>query len=119
MIQSGNDVAVTISEHIGGSVEGFVYLMNEKANWLGMTNTHFDNPHGLESETHYSTAYDMALLMRYAMDNDIFEEVTGTITHQAKSRSYAWQNKNKLLTQYYDKCKIGRESCRERVERRV
>src|SRR5690625_6682635 len=71
-------------EHIGGSFEGFVYLMNEKANWLGMTNTHFDNPHGLESETHYSTAYDMALLMRYAMDNDIFEEVTGTITHQAK-----------------------------------
>src|SRR5690625_80677 len=108
MLRSGNDAAVTISEHIGGSVEGFVYLMNEKANWLGMTNTHFDNPHGLESETHYSTAYDMALLMRYAMDNDIFEEVTGTITHQAKSRSYAWQNKNKLLTQYYDKCIGGK-----------
>lgn len=108
MLRSGNDAAVTISEHVGGSVEGFVYLMNEKADWLGMTNTHFDNPHGLESDTHYSTAYDMALLMRYAMDNDIFQEVAGTITHQAKSRSYAWKNKNKLLTQYYDKCIGGK-----------
>src|SRR5690625_3589099 len=65
MLRSGNDAAVAISEHIGGSVEGFVYLMNEKASWLGMTNTTLENPHGLESDNHYSTAYDMALLMRY------------------------------------------------------
>src|SRR5690625_7560347 len=88
MLRSGNDAAVTFSEHIGGSVEGFVYLMNEKANWLGMTNTHFDNPNGLESETHYSTAYDMALLMIYAMDNDIFEEVKGKSNNKANSRYY-------------------------------
>lgn len=108
MLRSGNDAAVTISEHIGGSVEGFVYLMNEKARWLGMTNTHFDNPHGLESDDHYSTAYDMALLMRYALDNAQFKKVTKTTSHKAKSRSYAWQNKNKLLTQYYDYCIGGK-----------
>lgn len=108
MLRSGNDAAVAISEHIGGSVEGFVYLMNEKAKWIGMNNTHFDNPHGLESDNHYSTAYDMALLMRYAMENDYFKEITGTTTYQAKTRSYAWQNKNKLLTQYYDYCTGGK-----------
>src|SRR5699024_6733781 len=64
MMRSGNDAAVSISEHIGGSVEGFVYLMNEKARWLGMTNTHFTNPHGLDDANHYSTAYDMAILMQ-------------------------------------------------------
>src|SRR5690625_8042672 len=80
-----------------------------------MTNTHFDNPHGLESETNYSTAYDMALLMRYAMDNDIFEEVTGTITNQAKSRYYAWQNKNKLLTKYYDNCIGGKTGYKKKA----
>ncbi len=108
MLRSGNDSAVAISEHVGGSVEGFVYLMNEKARWLGMTNTHFANPHGLESDDHYSTAYDMALLMRYAMDNKQFRKISGTTLHQAESRSYAWRNKNKLLTQYYDYCIAGK-----------
>src|SRR5690625_4455205 len=59
MLRSGNDSAIAISEHIGGSMEGFVHLMNEKAKWLGMTNTHFANPHGLTDENHYSTAYDI------------------------------------------------------------
>ncbi|MDY0408347.1 D-alanyl-D-alanine carboxypeptidase family protein [Paracerasibacillus soli] len=77
MLRSGNDAAVAISEHIGGSVEGFVYLMNEKAKWLGMENTSFKNPHGLHEENHYSSAYDMAILMRYAMDNDVFREISG------------------------------------------
>lgn len=108
MLRSGNDAAVTISEQVGGSVEGFVYLMNEKARWLGMTNTHFDNPHGLESDSHYSTAYDMALLMRYAMDNKQFRNITGTVTHRAENRSYEWKNKNRLLTQYYDYCVGGK-----------
>lgn len=108
MLRSGNDAAVVISEHIGGSVEGFVHLMNEKARWLGMTNTHFDNPHGLHSDNHYSTAYDMAILMQYAMENDTFRKITGAKMHQAKGRSYAWGNKNKLLTQYYDKCTGGK-----------
>lgn len=102
MLRSGNDAAVAIAEHIGGSVEGFVYLMNEKAKWLGMTNTNFENPHGLHSDNHYSTAYDMALLMQYAMENEVFRKVTGATLYQAENRSYAWGNKNKLLTQYYE-----------------
>ncbi|QDP42155.1 D-alanyl-D-alanine carboxypeptidase family protein [Radiobacillus deserti] len=102
MLRSGNDSAVAIAEHVGGSVEGFVHLMNEKAQWLGMTNSHFDNPHGLDSETHYSTAYDMALLMRHAMNNEIFREITSAKSYKAESREYAWGNKNKLLTRYYE-----------------
>lgn len=108
MLRSGNDAAVAIAEHVGGSVEGFVYLMNEKARWLGMTNTNFENPHGLDSENHYSTAYDMALLMRYAMENDQFRELTGTTFYKAKNRSYGWGNKNKLLTSLYEYCIGGK-----------
>lgn len=108
MLRSGNDAAVAISEHIGGSEEGFVYLMNKKAHWLGMTNTKFDNPHGLDSAEHYSSAYDMAMLMRYAMDNDQFKVITGTKSYQSKNRTYSWINKNKLLTQYYEYCIGGK-----------
>lgn len=107
MLRSGNDAAVAISEHVGGSMEGFTHLMNEKARWLGMTNTSFDNPHGLDSEDHYSTAYDMALLMRYAMDNDQFRQITKTKTYKPDS-AYTWQNKNKLLTQFYENCIGGK-----------
>lgn len=108
MLRSGNDAAIAISEHIGNSVEGFVYLMNEKARWLGMNNTHFSNPHGLDDEDHYSTAYDMAILMQYAMENETFQNISGTITHKAQSRSYAWQNKNRLLTSIYKYCTGGK-----------
>src|SRR5699024_11764924 len=85
MLRSGNDAAVVLSEHIGGSVEGFVHLMNEKAAWLGMTNTNFTNPHGLHEEDHYSTAYDMALLMQYAMEKDRKSVVSGKWTEQGSS----------------------------------
>ncbi|WP_188453752.1 D-alanyl-D-alanine carboxypeptidase family protein [Virgibacillus oceani] len=108
MLRSGNDAAVSIAEHVGGSVEGFNYLMNEKAKWLGMSNTHFDNPHGLDSEQHYSTAYDMALLMKYAMTNKVFKKITGTSSYKAETRQYAWRNKNKLLTTYYEYCTGGK-----------
>src|SRR5699024_1134518 len=93
MLRSGNDAAVAIAEHIGGSEEGFVYLMNEKAAYLGMTNTHFTNPHGLDEMAHYSTAYDMALLMRSAMDNESFNEISGTTSYQSENYAYPWQNK--------------------------
>lgn len=102
MLRSGNDAAVTLAEHIGGSVEGFVHLMNEKAKWLGMDNTHFTNPHGLNAEEHYSTAYDMAILMKYAMDNPDFRKVSGKTSYKADTRTYEWQNKNKLLTMMYE-----------------
>src|SRR5690625_3737959 len=108
MLRSGNDAAIAISEHIAGSMEGFVYVMNEKARWLGMTNTHFENPHGLDSDNHYSTAYDMAILLRYAMENEAFQEITGATFHQAQTRSYGWGNKNKLLTSLYENCIGGK-----------
>ena len=101
MLRSGNDAALTIAEHIGGSEEGFVYLMNEKVNWLGLEQTSFANPHGLDAENHYSTAHDIAKLMRYAMNNETFAEINRARSYQAKSRSYQWYNKNKLLTHYY------------------
>lgn len=108
MLRSGNDAAVAIAEHIGGSVEGFVHLMNEKAEWLGMTNTNFANPHGLEGEDHYSTAYDLALLMRYAMNNETFRRISATKSYRSDNRSYYWFNKNKLLTHLYEHCTGGK-----------
>ena len=62
MLRSGNDAALAVAEHCGGSVEEFVGRMNEKAAQLGMMNSHFANPNGLNAEGHYSSAYDMALL---------------------------------------------------------
>lgn len=108
MLRSGNDAAMAIAEHIGESEEGFVYLMNEKARWIGMTNTNFANPHGLEEENHYSTAYDMAILMQYAMNNETFQEISGTSMHSAKTRTYGWKNKNRLLTQLYKNATGGK-----------
>ena len=84
MLRSGNDAAVAIAEHVGGSLEGFVFLMNQKAEEIGMENTHFANPHGLDDhENHYSTAYDMALLTKYAMENDTYRKIAGTKIHRA------------------------------------
>lgn len=101
MLRSGNDAAIAISEHIAGSVEGFTFLMNEKAVYLGMENTHFTNPHGLHEDEHYSSAYDMALLTRYAMQNDVFRKISSEKEYMAKKRKYLWLNKNKLLTHLY------------------
>ncbi|WP_317633800.1 D-alanyl-D-alanine carboxypeptidase family protein [Perspicuibacillus lycopersici] len=106
MLRSGNDAAVAIAEYVGGSVEGFVYLMNEKAAQIGMKNTHFANPHGLDdSDEHYSTAYDMAILTKYAMQNDKYKEIAGTKVHYAPNPSSKWDrkwtNKNRLLTGLY------------------
>lgn len=106
MLRSGNDAAVAIAEHVGGSLEGFVFLMNQKANEIGMKNTHFANPHGLDdSDEHYSTAYDMAILTRYAMQNEKYQEISGAEEHRAPNPTEnwdrIWHNKNKLLTGLY------------------
>jgi len=105
MLRSGNDAAVTIAEHVGGSLEGFVFLMNQKAEEIGMKNSSFTNPHGLDNtKNHYSTAYDMALLTRYAMNNKTFATVSATKEHQAPNPNeqwnYDWDNKNKMLKLY-------------------
>lgn len=106
MLRSGNDAAVAIAEHVGGSLEGFVFLMNQKAEEIGMTKTHFANPHGLDdSKEHYSTAYDMALLTKYAMMNPTYEKIAGTKVHRAPNLNEkwdrVWKNKNRLLTEKY------------------
>ncbi len=102
MLNSGNDAAMAIAEHISKTSEDFVLLMNEKATELGCRNTHFKNPSGLPDDDHYSTAYDMAIIMSYAMKNDEFAKIVATKEHQiqtADSITYL-RNHNKLLWQY-------------------
>lgn len=101
MLRSGNDAAEAIAEHVGGSTDGFVFLMNETAVYLGMDDSHFMNPHGLDEAGHYSSAYDMALLMQHAMSNTVFADIAGSETYQATALSYPWHNKNKMLTSLY------------------
>ncbi|MBD7936016.1 D-alanyl-D-alanine carboxypeptidase [Cytobacillus sp. Sa5YUA1] len=118
MLRSGNDAAVAIAEYVGGSLDGFVYLMNQKAEEIGMTNTHFENPHGLDDhENHYSTAYDMALLTRYAMRNETYQEIAGTKSYRSENRDYSWNNKNRLLTQLYKYTTGGKTGYTKRAKR--
>ena len=95
MLHSGNDAAVALAIYCGGTVEGFVELMNDKARQLGLTGTHFDNPHGLDSPEHYSTARDLAVLAAHAMQNPIFAQTVATKNIRIGQRSL--QNHNKLL----------------------
>ncbi|MBM7694840.1 D-alanyl-D-alanine carboxypeptidase [Peribacillus deserti] len=113
MLRSGNDAGVAIAEYIGGSVEGFAYLMNQKAEELGMKDSNFTNPHGLDNtKNHYSSAYDMALLTKYAMKFSEYRKITGTKIHKAPNPNenwdYSWRNKNRLLTQLYKYCTGGK-----------
>ena len=105
MLRSGNDAALEIANNVAGSLDNFVKLMNDKAEYLGMKNTTFVNPSGLEEQdntANYSTSYDMAILMRYALNNTTFKEIIGTKSYQAKSsyKTYTWANKNRLLNEY-------------------
>ena len=78
MLRSGNDAAVALAEYAGGDINGFAELMNAKALELGLTNTHFETPHGLDSNEHYTTAYELALLSNYALNNPTFAKIVGT-----------------------------------------
>ncbi len=104
MLRSGNDAATAIAEHIGGSLEGFILMMNEKAEQLGMTNSHFMNPHGLDAKEHYSSANDMAVLTAYALQNPIFREIVKTpsitVPNPYEKWDHRWRNKNKMLHLY-------------------
>ncbi|CAM2804274.1 D-alanyl-D-alanine carboxypeptidase family protein [Paenibacillus sediminis] len=104
MLRSGNDAATAIAEHVGGSVDGFVYLMNQKAQLLGLEHTHFMNPHGLDETGHYSSANDLAKLTAYALKNDVFKEIVKTEIKTAPNPNenweYKWLNKNKMLRFY-------------------
>lgn len=104
MLRSGNDAATQVAKAVAGTEEAFVYLMNEYANTIGMKNTHFVNPHGLDSNGvgNTSTAYDMALLTKVAMQNETFAHIFGTRSYTAESnlKTYNWEGKNKLFSMY-------------------
>ncbi len=105
MLRSGNDAAVEIASHVSSSIDEFVKLMNNKAKELNMKDTLFINPSGLEDSKvngNISTPYDMALLMSYALNNDLFKEIISTKKYITKTdyKTYLWINKNKLLHDY-------------------
>ena len=81
LVHSANDAANTLAQHFGGTISGFVDKMNAKAKELGMTNTHYMNPHGLHDEQHYTTPKDMYILTKYAIQNPTFKEIFGTVRH--------------------------------------
>lgn len=101
MLRSGNDASYAIANYVAG--DKFVELMNKKAQEIGMKNTVFNNPNGLDEEAgNYSTAYDMALLTSYATKLEEYQEIVGTKQHIVKTnkKTYLWINKNKLLFTY-------------------
>ena len=98
MLSSGNAAAVALALYCCGSIEEFANLMNDKARSLGMTQTHFENPNGLDSKNHYSTAGDLAILASYAMENPIFSKTVSTKTVTIGNRML--RNHNKLLWLY-------------------
>ena len=103
MLCSGNDAACTIAKHIGGSIENFSKMMNQKAAEIGALNSSFVNPHGLTASGHYTTAYDLALISREAMKNEVFKKIVGTklwIAEREGNRYKYFYNKNKVLSQY-------------------
>jgi len=103
MMNSGNDAAIAIAEHIGKSVAGFAELMNKKAEELGAVNTHFVTPNGLHNEEHFTTAYDLALISAAAMRNPVFRMIVNTqnlvLPETDSSGIHYLHNKNKILWQ--------------------
>lgn len=99
MLQSANDAASAIALHISGSIEGFAELMNQKCIELGLKNTNFTNPHGLDSKYHYTSAYDLGMITAYALKNPIFKEIVSTYKKEIESSSKTrlLVNHNKLL----------------------
>ncbi len=98
MLRSGNDAATALAEHVGGSVEGFVKLMNERAVIAGLSNTVFMNPSGLHHEEHLSSARDTAEMLRIALQNKTFEKIASTVLYRADTvNGMLWENKHRLL----------------------
>ena len=103
MMVSGNDGAVAVAEHVGGSIKNFARMMNEKAREIGAEHTHFVNPSGLPDENHYTTAHDLALMAAYGLKNDKFTRITSTKEQTfpwVKDPSHLLRNENQLLWIY-------------------
>lgn len=98
MMQSGNDSAAALAIHHSGSIEKFAEAMNNKAKSIGVGHTNFKNPSGLPDNEHYTTARDLCLIARYAMQNETFREIVGTKSYNGKFRTFT--NKNKMLFNY-------------------
>lgn len=99
MLRSGNDAAVALAEHVGGDKEGFAKLMNDKAEELGLKDTHFVTPHGLDDPEHYTTAYELAKITDYALKNEKFAKIVSTKECIISINGYSKQlsNTNELL----------------------
>ena len=115
MLASANDVALQLAEHIGGSVDGFVQMMNARATELGCTNTVFTNPTGLPDENQHTTAHDMALIMKAAADNESFQTIASTASYTIPATNVS--GGDRVLTNnnaaYYQYCTGGREGYTE------
>jgi serine-type D-Ala-D-Ala carboxypeptidase (penicillin-binding protein 5/6) len=109
LLPSGNDAAITIAEGVAGSEAKFVEMMNEKAESLALNDSHFTNPHGLDSDGLYSSAYDMALLSRYVMQNPTLREIVSSVSWQPRWDGEMVWNGNRLIGEYEgaDGVKIG------------
>lgn len=101
MFRSGNDAAIALAEGIGKDVDGFLKLMNEYAVEIGALNSHFESPHGLDSENHYCTAYDLALITAKAKENKVFNEIVSkkSVTASEMNFTRSYNNINKILHQ--------------------
>ncbi|AIY81649.1 D-alanyl-D-alanine carboxypeptidase [Clostridium botulinum] len=99
MFKSGNDAAIAIAETLGGSVEGFAQIMNHYATGIGIIDSHFESPHGLDSNSHYSSAYDLAILTAKGMEYDLFREIVGSkqISKEKYNFTRDYNNINKIL----------------------
>ncbi len=101
MLRSGNDAALAVANFAGkNNIDNFVFMMNDKANELGAYNTNFTNPNGLHDNNHYTTAYDLALISKYAMKNNVFRQIASSKKYEAKSLNTVLYNKNKVVHQY-------------------
>ena len=116
MLKSANDSAYVLAEHVGGSVEGFSEMMNNKAKEIGCKNTHFVNPNGIHNSNHYTTAYDMYLISDYAMQNETFAKIVSTFqytllaTNKNPSKNRVMKNTNSFInpsSSYYNKSVKG------------
>lgn len=108
MLRSGNDAAYALAEHVGGSIEGFVQLMNDAALLYGLNDTTFTNPSGLHHDMHLSTAYDTAKMLQIALQNETFRKIATTLDYQSETvNGTTWSNKHKLL-HLYEEARAGK-----------
>ena len=106
-LQSANDASVAVAEHIAGSEEAFVEAMNDKAKSLGLENTHFVNCHGLTADDHYTSAHDLAVILKAGLENPLFKKITAMKEHELRGGTFKLWNTNKMLW-WYDGADAGK-----------